>query len=120
MKKNVPVATPTVLASGTIDIPKGSKAAGKLVFVSLKGVGGRGPPIAAQRLPAGPFPMSFELTDANVVAMGGQKRPVPETFVLKVTLDADGNPMQKTAGDYEIIQQMKKGTKAKLMLAPRK
>lgn len=112
---------PAVLASGVIELPKDAKAKGKLVFVSLRGVGGRGPPIAAQRLPAGPFPMAFEITEANVVAMGGAKRPVPDEFVLKVTLDEDGNPMQKSPGDFVITQQTKKGTsKMKLVLAPAK
>lgn len=116
--KTAPAPKPAVLASGVIELPKDVKATGKLVFVSLKGVGGRGPPIAAQRLPAGPFPMAFEITEANVVAMGGAKRPVPDTFVLKVTLDEDGNPMQKSPGDFVVTQPTKKGTTdLKLVLA---
>ncbi len=103
-------AAAALLASGTLELPAGIKGEGKMVFVSLRSVGGRGPPIAAVRLPAGPFPLKFEITEANVVAMGGQKRPVPAEFMLKATLDVDGNPMAKSPNDLQALQQTSKGT----------
>ena len=110
-------APASVLAEGVLELPPGAEAKGALVFVSLRPVGGGGPPIAALRVPAGPFPMAFSLTSENVIAMGGAARPVPDEFVLKATLDVDGNPMVKSPDDLTITSQMKKGTMgAKLVL----
>jgi hypothetical protein len=115
-----PAAKETVvLASGTLKLAPGAKPVGKMVFVSLRAVDGRGPPIAAMRLPVGPFPQAFAITDANVVAMGGNKRPVPDTFLLKATVDADGNPMVKSPNDLVAEVTVDKGAKAlELALAP--
>ncbi len=112
-EKPAPPAAPAageVLASGTLNLPEGSTATGKVVFVSLRPAGGKGPPIAALRLPAGPFPLAFQLTSNNVVAMGGQARPVPDEFVLKATLDVDGNPMQRSPDDLVVEHPTKKGS----------
>jgi hypothetical protein len=99
--------------------PPAPAAKETVVFVSLRAVDGRGPPIAAMRLPVGPFPQAFAITDANVVAMGGNKRPVPDTFLLKATVDADGNPMVKSPNDLVAEVTVDKGAKAlELALAP--
>jgi hypothetical protein len=47
-----------------------------------------GPPLAQKTLPAGPFPMTFELTAEDRVAGTG---PIPEKMVLTVRLDEDGD-----------------------------
>lgn len=108
-----------ILAQGTIKLAKGAKAVGKMIFVSLRPIEAKGPPIAAMRLPPGPFPMPFALTEANIVAMGGQKREVPPEFKLKVALDTDGNPMVKSPEDLIFEVTANKGAKGlEMVLAP--
>jgi hypothetical protein len=106
-----------VLAQGTITLPEGSTATGKAVFVSLRAAGVPGPPLAAKKLPPGPFPLAFTLTEADRPMVNG---PVPDSFDLKVTLDADGDPMSKTAEDLELVQTATRGaTDLAVELAPR-
>ena len=62
--------------------------------MSVRAPGG-GPPLAALRLPPGPFPMDFEITTANAIAMGGAPRPFPDTLMLSVRVDRDGDPISK-------------------------
>jgi hypothetical protein len=115
-------ASTAVLASGTLTLAPGAKAdAAKGLFVSLRSPAVRGPPIAAMKMPPGPFPLKFVLTEANIVAMGGKARPVPAEFALKATLDMDGNPMSKSPDDLVVVQTVKKGsTDLQLILAPAK
>ena len=105
-----------VLVSGSIEAPADAPAA-QAVFVSLRKPGVPGPPLAARKLPAGPFPLSFVLTEADRPMVQG---PVPEDFEIKVTLDIDGDPMSKSEADLEVVQAATKGaTGLKLSLAPR-
>lgn len=80
---------PSLLASGTITLADPSKK-GAVLFVSIQGAGG--PPLAALKLAPGPFPMTFELTTANLIPMMAG-RPLPPTFAVVARLDADGDPM---------------------------
>lgn len=106
------------VASGTLTLPAGSKASGKFVFVSLRSPAG-GPPLAAKRLPPGPFPMKFTVTEADKISMGGAARPIPAEFKLKAKLDVDGNAMSTTAGDHQVVKLVKKGVNGlNLELAP--
>ena len=108
----------TPVASGTLTLPAGAKASGKFVFVSLRAPAG-GPPLAAKRLPPGPFPMKFTVTEADKISMGGAARPIPAEFKLKAKLDVDGNAMSTTAGDHQVVKMVKKGTTGlSLELAP--
>ncbi|MBW2257219.1 MAG: hypothetical protein JRI25_21860, partial [Deltaproteobacteria bacterium] len=50
-----------------------------------------GPPLAAVRLPAGPFPLAFRVTPANAIAMGGAPHTFPDTLDLHVRIDLDGD-----------------------------
>jgi hypothetical protein len=87
-----------VLASGTITLADAARAEGKRVlFVNLKDPAG-GPPLAAVKLPPGPFPMAFQITRANLVGMGGA-RPLPAAVTLSARLDEDGDPMSKPPTD---------------------
>ncbi|MEZ4322268.1 MAG: hypothetical protein R3F61_32645 [Myxococcota bacterium] len=81
--------TPDVLVSGTL-VVEGPTPEATAIFVSLRGPSG--PPLAAKKLPVGPFPMAFELTKADLIQMGGE-RPLPEQVSIKATFDADGNAM---------------------------
>jgi len=84
----------TVL-SGTLTLDASAEVTGsEILFVSVRAPGG-GPPLAALRLPPGPFPMDFEITTANAIAMGGAPRPFPDTLMLSVRVDRDGDPISK-------------------------
>ena len=103
------------IVSGTLTAAAPPQAAA--VFVSIKAEGQPGPPLAAKRLPAGPFPLKFELTEADRPMANG---PIPAKVVLKATLDLDGDPMSKSPGDLEIVQTVDLGaTGLSLALVPR-
>lgn len=87
-----PSADAKVLARGTITLGK-ADATGQVLFVNLKDPAG-GPPLAAVRLPPGPFPQTFQITTDNVIRMGGD-RPIPAKVLLTASLDGDGNAMSK-------------------------
>ena len=107
---------PALLVTGKIEAPDDAPTA-QAVFVSLRQPGVPGPPLAAKKLPAGPFPLTFTLTEADRPMAQG---PVPDTFEVKVTLDVDGDPMSKSETDLEVVQEAKKGgAPLVLKLAPR-
>ena len=62
------------------------------IYVSVKD--GPGPPLAAKKLPVGPFPMEFTLTMADRPPMAAS-RPMPAAFDVTVRADLDGNAMTK-------------------------
>jgi len=97
--KKAPADEPELLVSGTISAPAELPDAAA-VFVSLRTPGRRGPPLAAKKLPVGPFPMDFTITSADRPMVNG---PVPDSFEVKVTLDIDGNPMAKSPDDLEAV-----------------
>jgi hypothetical protein len=110
-------AAPPFLVQGTITLPEGATATGQAVFVSLRAPGVRGPPLAAKKLPPGPFPLAFELTEADRPMANG---PVPASFELKVTLDVDGDPMTKAPEDFEVVAPATLGGAGlAVVLAPR-
>ncbi|MCB9675220.1 MAG: hypothetical protein H6737_08890 [Alphaproteobacteria bacterium] len=107
-------ATNDVLLSGKLTLygpppPEGAKA----VFVAI--LADEGPPIAAKKLPVGPFPMDFTITTADVLPMHAGK---PLRAVLNVTarIDGDGDAMtdedlpkwegQQTRGDTGVEIQL--------------
>lgn len=104
------------LVSGTILAPDDAPA-GAAIYVSLRDPARPGPPIAAKRLPVGPFPQAFTVTTADRMMNLG---PVPDAFTVKVTLDIDGEPMRKSPDDLEVVAPAAKGaTDLSLTLAPR-
>ena len=86
---------PEVLVAGTINAP--AMTPGAILFVSIRDPAG-GPPLGALRLEPTAFPMSFELTTANLLPMGGG-RPVPDQLQLTARLDSDGDPMTRPPSD---------------------
>lgn len=89
-------ATNAVIVSGTITLADGVEPTAAAVFVSVRAKDAPGPPLAAKKLPVGPFPMAFELTAADRPMATG---PLPAAFAVKVTLDSDGDPMSRTPTD---------------------
>lgn len=85
-----------LLASGTIELGNPSES-GQVLFVSVQG-SQPGPPLAALKLPPGPFPMKFEITTANIIPMMAG-RPLPPTFSVVARLDSDGDPMTRPPTD---------------------
>ena len=92
-------AAPTekaLLAKGTISLADGKAAEGATVFVYARAQGvAAGPPLAALKLPPGPFPLAFELTTEEMMPMF-RSRPLPEGLSLGFRLDGDGDAMTKT------------------------
>jgi hypothetical protein len=88
-----PAAGSKLSLSGTLNFSGTTSAAA--VFVSIRDPANPGPPLAAKKLPPGPFPMSFTLTDADVVQMGPAPREIPASVALSARLDTDGNAMTK-------------------------
>jgi tetratricopeptide (TPR) repeat protein len=82
--------------SGSIEMEGGRAApAGGIVFLTARAVGQtEGPPLAVKRLPAS-FPLSFTLGRED--SMMGE--PLPGELRLEVRLDADGDPLTRSAQD---------------------
>lgn len=81
----------------------------EIVYVSVRDPAG-GPPLAAKKLPLGPFPMTFEVTTADAIAMGGQARPFPANVNVSVRIDADGNPMTRAGEPSADLPGVAKGS----------
>lgn len=84
-----------VVLSGTINVDPtalGAVQGAATIYVSVKD--GPGPPLAAKKLPVGPFPMQFTVTMADRPPMAAS-RPMPASFDLTVRADLDGNAMTK-------------------------
>ncbi len=82
----------------------------EILFVSVKAPEG-GPPLAALKLPPGPFPMDFQVTTGHAISMGAEPRPFPEKMLLTVRIDEDGNPMSKDPTEPTVtVTDAKKGS----------
>lgn len=82
--------------SGTLSLANGvSVPSGATIFLIVRPAGTKGgPPVAVSRFPAGSFPVSFEVSQAN--SMMGQ--PLPDPMEIDARVDLDGNPMTHDAG----------------------
>lgn len=95
-----PAPASPVVVSGTLKVDPArteTVSSAKALYVSVRDPAG-GPPLAALKLAPGPFPMAFEITEANAIPMGGGPRPFPAKVDLSIRLDADGDPMSKDDG----------------------
>jgi hypothetical protein len=84
------------LQGGAAAIPTGS-----VLFVIARPQAG-GPPLAVKRLPAGPFPMSFEIGPRDAMLEG---RPFAGPIVLSARVDADGDPMTRGPEDLVAVSE---------------
>ncbi len=64
-----------------------------ILFISVRDPSG-GPPLAAQRLSPGPFPMDFSITEDDRIRMGGD-RPLPAAVDVSFRIDRDGDAMTR-------------------------
>jgi tetratricopeptide (TPR) repeat protein len=102
------------IASGVVTLAEGrSTFKAQTLFVNIKDPNNPGPPLAAKKLPPGPYPLAFSITEADRIAMGGPmgNRPMPETVQLSLRLDTDGNAFTKTPEDPQVTLDVTKGTK---------
>jgi len=98
------------IVSGTIQLAPGASVRGtETLFISVSDPSKPGPPIAADKLAAGPFPMAFALTTADIRAMPGAGATVPAVMTLKVRIDLDGNAMTKEPAPRAEITGVRKG-----------
>jgi cytochrome c-type biogenesis protein CcmH len=75
---------------------QGQAFSGSIVFVTLREGGfGAGPPLAARRIPAGTFPMPFEIGAAD--SMTGE--PLPDDLLIEARIDSDGDPITRPPSD---------------------
>jgi cytochrome c-type biogenesis protein CcmH len=118
---DVPAAggpSPTAAAlRGVIELPDALRAKvgpEALVFVTVREAGvTQGPPVAVKRLPASSFPLEFEIGPAD--SMMGQ--PLPARARVEARVDADGNPLTRTASDPSARQDdVTPGTRLRLVL----
>ena len=84
------VVTGTVTLADGVDVPPGATL---FVFGRLAGQTA-GPPLAAVRLPASRFPMTFSIGPSDMPPMMG-KRAFPDSLSLAARLDLDGNATTK-------------------------
>lgn len=84
------------LAAGVAPPPEGA-----LVFIYARPAAeGRGPPLAALKVPASRLPLDFELGDADIVMQGNTW---PEEVWLSARVDLDGNAMSREDGAPEAV-----------------
>lgn len=77
---------------GTLELPAGSTARGECVYLVGRRSDGPGIPELVKRLPAGPFPLAFEVTARDLAGPGTLRG----TWRLVARLDRDGDaPAQR-------------------------
>ncbi len=81
--------------SGTVELAL--EGVGAAVFVSVRDPAG-GSPLAAIQLPNGPYPLTFAVTEGDVISMGGEPRAFPDIVDVSARLDQDGNARTKVEG----------------------
>ncbi|HUP00390.1 MAG TPA: hypothetical protein VM737_02590 [Gemmatimonadota bacterium] len=85
---------------GTIGAPPdaGQPEPPAVLFLVVRRAGATGgPPLAAQRLPAGPFPVAFAIGPADAMLAGTE---FPERVTVEARLDRDGDPLTSDPGDW--------------------
>ena len=85
---------------GTVLLPddlRGRTSSQDVLFVTARRPGAGGPPVAAARLGGNRYPMAFVLGDADRM-LGG---PWPDSLVVEVRRDADGDPL--TRGEDDLV-----------------
>jgi hypothetical protein len=103
---------------GTVRLGPGIAAPGEgALFVIARSQGG-GAPLAVKRLPLGPFPVSFEIGQQDVMM---QDTAFRGPILLSAKIDRDGNPMTSSPADLtaQTSQPVEPGGKgAELVLQP--
>lgn len=83
---------------GQVSVASGRAApAGTLFIIARSSATGGGPPVAAQRVAGPAFPLSFSMSDGDMM-LGGSW---PAQVYLQARVDSDGNPTTKSDADLE-------------------
>ena len=84
---------------GTVSLAEGQSApgTGRLFIYARRAATGGGPPIAAVRRSSSELPLSFSISDADMMLGGAW----PDQFWVQARIDADGNAATRGEGDLE-------------------
>lgn len=93
-----PAAGPAI--TGSVTLASGAQGGDGVLFVIARS-SAAGPPLAVKRLPAGPFPLSFEIGPGDVMIQG---RPFAGPITLTARLDRDGDPL--TRGNDDLAAEL--------------
>ncbi len=96
-----PIIDPNAtIVEGTLELGPEQKKMdfkGWTIYVLVRLVDRPAPPLAVARIPAGNFPISYTITNANLMAADAAKPG--DKIILEARLDKDGDPITKDAGD---------------------
>ena len=92
-----PAAGPGI--RGTLRLAEGERVSGGVLFLIARS-NPQGPPLAVQRLPAGPFPLEFEIGPGDVMIPG---MPFAGAIRLSARIDSDGDPLTRSAADVGAV-----------------
>lgn len=108
-----PPASGELIVKGIVDVDPAAKASlrgNEVVYASVRQSGAAaGPPVAAIKLGA-QFPQAFQISTADMRAMGGGTATVPEQLDLTIRVDLDGNAMTREAAPQATVTGLSKGT----------
>lgn len=94
---------PNAVITGSITLADGFhlETSGFLFIVARSKESPVGPPLAVKRIEAPVFPVTFEMSEENVMNMGGgPKKKFAGELELTVRFDQDGNAMTVESGDF--------------------
>ncbi|MBI5637987.1 MAG: hypothetical protein HZA03_08465 [Nitrospinae bacterium] len=89
-----------VIVDGTLELGAEQKKMdfkGWTIYVLVRLVDQPAPPLAVTRIPAGSFPVSYVITNANLM-VGDAPKPGAK-ILIEARLDKDGDPISKNPGD---------------------
>lgn len=93
-----PAAVAGARVQGTITVAPGKTApSGTLFIIARRAASGGGPPVAAARVPNPTFPLTWSLSDQDMM-MGGDW---PDQVWIQARVDTDGNAMSHSPDDLE-------------------
>jgi cytochrome c-type biogenesis protein CcmH len=87
---------------GSVRLAEGARAPSDAVLFVIARSAQGGPPLAVRRLPAGPFPLDFEIGPQDAMMAG---RPFAGSILLSARIDTDGDPMTRAAGDLIALHE---------------
>lgn len=95
-----PVNMDAPIVDGTLELGTEQKKMdfkGWTIYVLVRLVDQPAPPLAVTRLPVDKFPVSYSLTNANL--MVGEAPKAGAKILIEARLDKDGDPISKNPGD---------------------
>ncbi|MEM6928839.1 MAG: tetratricopeptide repeat protein, partial [Myxococcota bacterium] len=106
-----PAADGELIVRGTLDIDPALRStvpSNAVLFASVRGPSGQGAPVAAIKL-APRFPQPFQISTADMRAMGGGANAVPDQLTLTIRVDLDGNAMTREDAPKAVVTGIRRG-----------